>query len=144
VDTPDDPTDIDPIETPETNGQGGIGGIGTSDDTGYWSLLSLIMSLIAVIFSLLLIVGAFIRRRNRENGEKYSGGIVKILAIVLGIATPIVWLLLDNLNHSMHFVNRDTIYVAIVFIVQLAVIGIYYLRKNKRNDDNDLTPIEAD
>jgi uncharacterized repeat protein (TIGR02543 family) len=94
-----------------------------SAPTGAWSLLSLILSIAAVISVLLAVVTALRRRENKN-------GILQIIAIAVGILTPIVWLLLDNLSQPMVFINKWTILVAIIFAVHL-ILTIAYKKKGR-------------
>jgi hypothetical protein len=143
VDTPD-PSDGDGAGT---NGlPGGPDGItGDSTDTGdgvgtsraaaeNWSLLSLLMSAEAIFASMLLLTGAYLKRRKRkavrqyaENNEPTPGGAyakraLNILAVCGGITTPVIWLLLDDLSQSMVALNTNTAYVGMAFAIHLALM----------------------
>jgi hypothetical protein len=61
----------------------------------------------------------------------YSSIYWEIFAVVVGIATPVIWLLLDNLSLPMEFINRYTIYVAIVFIIHAALTIIFNIVKER-------------
>jgi membrane protein implicated in regulation of membrane protease activity len=115
---------------------------------GAWSLLSLILSLIAVIIAIVLIVRALVKRRRKDDedmteeelheeeaDEKYRkrGKTLRMLAIITGVLTPIVWLIFDNLNQPMAWINRWTIIVAFVFIVHIAILIAYRVRKGRRD-----------
>ncbi|MDR0854348.1 MAG: hypothetical protein LBN34_08255, partial [Clostridiales Family XIII bacterium] len=121
---------------------------------GAWSLLSLIMSLIAVLVSLLLILGAIFRRiyRNEdEDKEAYADSdaddedekrkkvskVLKVATIILGILTPIVWLILDDLTLPMVWINKWTLYVGIVFLVHIVFLIVYKARRHKEDSDDD-------
>jgi amino acid transporter len=120
------------------NGNVPLGGFATK---GAWSLLSLLMSLVAVIFSVLLVVGVFMRRREddyEDEDRRRHGKILKTFTIIVGILTPIVWLILDNLNQPMVWINNWTVFVGITFIVHIALLVVYKLRKgNEEKEEED-------
>jgi uncharacterized repeat protein (TIGR02543 family) len=113
---------------------------------GAWSVLSLILSLLALIISVLLAIGAFFRRRQRDEDDhteqdndkqRKRGKILKVLTIVVGILTPIVWLILDNLNQPMVWINKWTLIVAIFFIVHIALLLVYKIRSGRKNQGEE-------
>ncbi|MDR3037669.1 MAG: hypothetical protein LBU31_04595 [Coriobacteriales bacterium] len=148
--------------------------------TGDWSLLSLMLSVIAIILSLFLAIGAFIRRceeEERQDGLVFEGAdgvqtvyvanrtviryeadgkqvellieeqrdederrrrlMWRVLAIMAGILTPVVWLFLDDLTKPMVFVNRYTAAVTFIFLVHVALCVIHYIRKNCHKDKDE-------
>jgi uncharacterized repeat protein (TIGR02543 family) len=128
---------------------------------GAWSLLSLLLSLIAVVISVLLILWVVIRRRGRddehdrdtyseeryaderyaeESGEtvkKKNASILRALTVIVGVLTPIVWLILDDLNQPMVWINKWTLYVGIVFIVHIVLLLVYKSRNNRKVRDSE-------
>ncbi|MDR0853109.1 MAG: InlB B-repeat-containing protein, partial [Clostridiales Family XIII bacterium] len=130
------------------NGNVPLGGFASK---GAWSLLSLLMSLVAVVVSVLLVVGIFMRRRedddeeaerfdedSEEDDRRRRGKILKTLTIIVGILTPIVWLILDNLNQPMVWINNWTVFVGITFIVHIILLIVYKLRKgNEEQEEED-------
>jgi uncharacterized repeat protein (TIGR02543 family) len=108
--------------------------LGNAQEKGAWSLLSLLMSFIAVVISVLMLVGSRDRRVN----------ILRVLTIIAGGLTPVVWLWLDNLNQSIVWINRWTIFVGIVFAIHVALLVVYKVKKNKdENDDEDAYGYDA-
>jgi predicted outer membrane repeat protein len=117
-----------------------------------WSLLSLILSLVAVIISVLLMVGIFLRRKNGKDGDeeqnatyredgkeegeekRSGGGIMRVLTVIAGILTPIVWLILDDLTQPIVWINKWTIVVALVFVLHLIFLFVYKARKADRKN----------
>jgi preprotein translocase subunit SecG len=118
---------------------------------GAWSLLSLLLSLIAVVISVLLILWAVIRRRgrddehdrdtyadeNEETVKKKNAGILRALTVIAGVLTPIVWLILDDLNQPMVWINKWTLFVGIVFIVHIVLLLVYKSRNNRKVRDSE-------
>jgi amino acid transporter len=114
---------------------------------GAWSLLSLLLSLIAVIIAVLLIAGTTGKRRKDDEIDAYrdddedrkkKGRILKVLAVIAGILTPVIWLILDDLSQPIAWINQWTLIVGIVFIVHL-VLFFSYKAGNKDEDREDET-----
>ncbi|MDR0817017.1 MAG: InlB B-repeat-containing protein, partial [Clostridiales Family XIII bacterium] len=121
---------------------------GSFSATGVWSVLSLLFSLAAVIISLILIIGAVFRRRQSYGGVYYAdaedekkrkmkGSLIKIVTIIVGVLTPAVWLILDNLSQPMAWINQYTLIVGIVFLAHLALLIVYNLRKGKSDGTDE-------
>ncbi|MDR0854564.1 MAG: InlB B-repeat-containing protein [Clostridiales Family XIII bacterium] len=115
---------------------------------GAWSLLSAVMSIAAVVISLILAVGALARRRREdehrsvntygyEDSEKRRrhGKLLKALTCLAGVATLMVWIILDDFSQPMAWVNSWTLFVGLVFIVQIALLVIYKLRSAGRDSE---------
>jgi hypothetical protein len=123
-------------DTPQAAGEGGRGGVA---DASHWSLLSLLLSAVAIAVSLLLLVGGLARRRDEEyDAYGYGGGDrhgpanrLKALAVAVGVLTPLLWLLLDDLGGPMAFVTVRTVYVAAAFAVHAAFTTLYMKRRRK-------------
>jgi uncharacterized repeat protein (TIGR02543 family) len=113
---------------------------------GAWSLLSMLMSLVAVVVAVLLVLGAIVRRRDEDeiagqarNDAGYNndaagdyrrrGKILRVLTIVLGVLTPVVWFVLDTLNQKVVWINKFTVYVGIVFVATVVLLVVYKVWK---------------
>ncbi|MDR0853711.1 MAG: InlB B-repeat-containing protein [Clostridiales Family XIII bacterium] len=125
------------------NGNVPLGGFGTK---GAWSLLSLLISLVATIISVLLVAGTLVKRRREDDlydgyiddeAQNKRGKVLKALTVIFGILTPIVWLILDNLNQPMVWINNWTFFVGIVFIAQIALLVVYKLRRADRDSEHE-------
>ncbi|GHU65507.1 hypothetical protein AGMMS49983_13330 [Clostridia bacterium] len=116
-----------------------------------WSLLSLILSLIAVIVSLLLIVRAVVKRREHKDAALYEDAetdeekkerrkytmVLRVTTIVIGFLTLVVWLLLDDLSLPMVWINKWTIFVAVVFLVHIIFLAVYRYNKAKEEKEDE-------
>jgi uncharacterized repeat protein (TIGR02543 family) len=137
---------------------------------GAWSLLSMLMSLVAVVVSVLLVLGAIVRRRSEDeiagrarndagyyndkgtgsDAGYYSnagvgsdasfyhdtagdyrrrGKILRVLTIILGVLTPVVWFVLDTLNQKVVWINKFTVYVGIAFVATVVLLVVYKVWK---------------
>ncbi|MDR1778471.1 MAG: isopeptide-forming domain-containing fimbrial protein, partial [Clostridiales Family XIII bacterium] len=121
-----------------------------------WSLVSLILSCIAVVIAIILLVGGLTKRRRDEDYDEVSGAqnattqqqeerekqhrrgnLLRLLAIIIGILTPIVWLILDDLTLPMALFNVWTIIVAFVFLVHIIFTLLYNARKDKNRHNGE-------
>jgi hypothetical protein len=84
---------------------------------GVWSLLSLILSIAALALALLTAVLAA-ARRNREDGRRNRLPLV-IAAIATGILVPAAFLLFDDFANPMAWINGNTVWVALAFLLHL-------------------------
>jgi MFS family permease len=130
---------------------------GNVDETGNWSLISLVLSIAALVMAALTLAGVLRRKydryaredetkeerreriaRMRETGEygeydeytvrkRKTQRVVGIIAAVLCLAPSVAFLLLDNMRLPMGLLNRYTIYVAIAFGVAAVLVLAYLL-----------------
>jgi hypothetical protein len=124
-----------------------------------WSLLSLILSLIAVVISVLLIVGVLFRRGRKDSGEYAIGEYTEYpdydetaaseeektrrksrmagaLTVIFGALTLIVWRILDDLSQPMVWINQRTLIVVILFALQMMCLVIYRIRRVARDRES--------
>jgi hypothetical protein len=80
-----------------------------------------------------LLAGALMRRK-RESiaGKRKGNGALKALAIIAGIATPIIWVMFDWPFANLTFVNESSLYVAVAFVATIGLTLAYNLSKTGR------------
>jgi uncharacterized repeat protein (TIGR02543 family) len=140
-------TPASPAANPDTNILDIDIPLGTVELESAWSLLSLILSLIAVIGTVILaITPLFKRRRNkddqsaddysetddRESNSRKRTMIFRILSIVAGILTPVIWVILETFSSSIVWINRWTPYVAAMFVIYLAMLVVLQFTKRQK------------
>ena len=124
--------------------------------TGHaWSLLSCIMSIVALLTAILLLIFIHFRRRKYEKYEdkledqglltearqeeldklRKKGKTLKALAIIAGVLTPIVWLILDLPLIGMVWIDYSTPWTALVFIITMLLTIAFNLRKKNPDDE---------
>lgn len=116
--------------------------LGSAGVKAAWSVLSFLIAALAVLFSVIMILTSLFKRK--DDIEKYvedSSGktisiFLKIVAILLGIGAAALWYLLDDTKLPMVWINRFTIQIALVFVVQIIFFIAYSRMKNSRGDDN--------
>ncbi|MDR0885147.1 MAG: InlB B-repeat-containing protein [Clostridiales Family XIII bacterium] len=113
---------------------------------GVWSLLSLILSIIAVLsFAIFGIYGFSGKKKGADwNQEQYDENdrtertkknkkLVGILAGILAILTPVVWILLDDFSLKMAWVNNHTLFVGCIFVLY-AISMVVFMAFKKKSD----------
>ncbi len=135
-----DPTE--PTPTPELED---IEDPGTPT-TGYtraWALVNLICAILTVIFSVVLLIGLVGKKtktEEAENGEEVEKEIKKkkfwrFFSIVPALAAVIVFLLTEDMRLPMVFVDRWTLLMVIIGLVQVLVM--VFAKKTKKDPDEE-------
>jgi hypothetical protein len=119
---------------------------GSSGAGDVWSLLSLILSLIAFAVGVGSVIAAALRKQSdedmwssderRERRRRKTRRTFRTLSVATGSLVGIVWLLLDDLTNPMAWINRWTIFVFIAFLVFLVCFVVCKLAKRKTDDEN--------
>jgi len=144
VNPPEPPVIIPPVTPPQA-----------APSTDNWSLLSCMMSIMAILTALALLIFIYFRNRMYEKYEgelddkglltderqdeldklRKKGHILKILAVIAGIITPIVWYILDWPLTNMVWINHSTPWTALVFIITMILTLAFNLRKKYPEDE---------
>lgn len=117
---------------------------------GQWALLNPIIAVLALLMAIVLAVGIFSRRRRQEAEEETqhsaeeqgeqedksrTGLVWRILAILAGMLSPIVFLLTENIRNPLVFMDSWTLLMVILLVVQL--VFTLMLRKARQLRDGD-------
>jgi uncharacterized repeat protein (TIGR02543 family) len=144
--------DIDRIESqsgnPFSDLIGGKVPLGNGKTAAVWSLLSMLLSIIAVVITVLLAVGTLLRRKEGRDNEalgmyrseeraRTRGNLLKIPACAAGVLTLIIWLILDDLSLPLAWVNKWTGIIVVIFIIHLVLLAAYKLLAGRRPEDED-------
>ena len=150
VDIPDEPVPEDIVNGPIqdiTDDDVPRGNIGS---TGFWSLMSLLFSVVAVIFAIASVIGIAVRK-NRANKLKELGSydfgqidtvrkrgqVLRILTILAGVVTPLVWVSLDNFNNGWIWVNAFTPIIGILLAVTVILCVLTNMRSKIVLDEDN-------
>jgi hypothetical protein len=98
-----------------------------------WSFLSLIFALLSIVSAASALISASARRRREESPTGLPGGegqypvapVFLTLSVALGAATPISWLVVDDVTLPVTLFNAWTPLIGILFAVQLAFRLLY-------------------
>jgi len=122
-----------------------------------WSLISMILAIgglaIAAIYAIGMLIGRRSEKRDehnvREGDERAAilqkrGRILRILTIIVGAMTIVMWLYLDNLTLGVTWINAFTPIVAILFGAAIALV-VLTKNQNKKaaQKDEDIQETEA-
>jgi len=130
------------------NGLVPLGGPGV---TNAWSFASLLLSIAGAIVAIVFIMGFLARRKGLSALENHiafgyieaeSRGrrlkALRIVTIVVGVATPVSWIMLENFSIGMVWINAFTPIIAIMFglaIVMCVITNSW--SKKALSDDGD-------
>jgi len=124
-----------------------LGGFGIA---GVWSFLSMIFSIAAIAVSVIIGIGMALRKVRVKRLEaldvydkdhlklvKQRGVLLRILTIIFGVITLLVWLYFDNFNLGMVWINSYTVWVGILLAVTLVLCGITNARDKRIIGDGE-------
>ncbi len=118
---------------------------------GYWALVNLILVLLTLLLTILLAIVKFVGRDEDEEEEQGRVGVTEyqkaqkdedhrhvpgwmlLLSAVITVISAIVFWLTEDLTNSITLVDRWTLLMLIIFVVQ----GLVYLRATRRRDDGE-------
>jgi len=129
-----------------------LGGLGI---IGVWSFLSMIFSIVAIIISVIIVIGMALRRvrvRRLEDVDVYDrehlklikrrGVLLRILTIIFGAMTLLVWMYIEDFSFGMVWINSYTVLVGLLLAVTLTLCGITNARDKRTigdgTDEDDL------
>ena len=116
---------------------------------GAWALINLILAALAFICLVALVIHAFTGRRksdaksnkyetteNDEDDKRRSGIAWRIIGIVAGIASPILFFLTEDITLPMILVDSWTLWMLLITVVQLVAVIVFW-RVRKIEDEED-------
>jgi hypothetical protein len=107
--------------------------LGSFSTTQTWSLLSLLVALLALLLPLVIIpVGLLMRRR-----EYHRHLVLTALCAVVGILPIVMWLILDNTAVPMAWINQWTPLVLVVFILEVVLLAAREATKAKDTEQDE-------
>lgn len=85
-----------------------------------WALLNLILAIVSLVFSVVLAAGIFTKSKESNSGASKSN-LWGILAVVVGLASPIVFLLTEKLTLPMGVSDTWSPLMAAFLLVQIVL-----------------------
>ena len=104
-------------------------------DNGSWALLNFVLMILGVFESLMLLIGYFIniKKESEEEEKKLNKkGIVRLISIPIAIVSVVVFCLTEDITLKTAFVDKWTILMAVIAIVQTVVVA---LSRKKETED---------
>jgi len=105
-----------------------------------WALLNLILAIATALASVLMLIGL----ASRKKKEELEGGIVRetdkrtavrFLTLLPAIGGIVAFILTENMKNPMAFVDRWTILMAVIAVIQLALV-FFGIKRDKDVDPN--------
>lgn len=120
------------------------------EETPYWALLNLIMTILTGIISAVLLVGYFGKKEDDEENDEESDdektnrkGFVRLMSLIPAVGAVIAFVLTENMNNPMIFTDRWTILMAAILLIQ-AVVAIFAKKSEDENEDDEIAePVNA-
>jgi hypothetical protein len=122
---------------------------GSGKVTGAWSVVSFLLSIVAVILAVVFLTKAFFQRgydkaiatqSSPARGRKNNTRLLLIVTTLFGFLVPVVWLTLDDLSLPIVWFNRNSYVVLFLFVLQLVFLFSYErnigMRKSAYFDDD--------
>lgn len=137
------------VDTPEVEIQDPETPLAQSQSS--WALLNLLLAIATALVSVLLIVGYILGRNHKKDEDENSQyarqddedadilkrkGIWRLLSLVPGIGSIIVFFLTEDMRNPMIFTDKWTLLMLIIAVVQL-IISILCIKRRKDNDQKD-------
>lgn len=102
---------------------------------GHWSLLNMIAAGIGAVIAVLLLVGAFVGRGKEGAGQGSGSTIWRVLAILCGVALPVVFFLTQNLGGTMNVVDSWTPLMLILLLAQIVLLVLMRTAQRRQGPD---------
>ena len=114
--------------------------------TGAWALVNLILMLLTVLASLLLLIGYLGKKKHTERDEygnkridytRNKKGFWRVASLIPAIAAVIAFVLTENMKLPMIMVDRWTLLMAVIAVLQLIVAVMSKKQKESQDDENE-------
>ena len=114
--------------------------------TGAWALVNLILMLLTVLASLLLLIGYLGKKKHTERDEygnkridytRNKKGFWRVASLIPAIAAVIAFVLTENMKLPMIMVDRWTLLMAVIAVLQLIVAVMSKKQKESQDEENE-------
>ena len=113
---------------------------------GAWALVNLILMLLTVLASLLLLIGYLGKKKHTERDEygnkridytRNKKGFWRVASLIPAIAAVIAFVLTENMKLPMIMVDRWTLLMAVIAVLQLIVAVMSKKQKESQDEENE-------
>ena len=113
--------------------------------TGAWALVNLILMLLTVLASLLLLIGYLGKKKHTERDEygnkrtdytRNKKGFWRVASLIPAIAAVIAFVLTENMKLPMIMVDRWTLLMAVIAVLQL-IVAVMSKKQKESQDEED-------
>ena len=114
--------------------------------TGAWALVNLILMLLTVLASLLLLLGYLGKKKHTERDEygneridytRNKKGFWRAASLIPAVAAVIAFVLTENMKLPMIMVDRWTLLMAVIAVLQLIVAVMSKKQKESQDEENE-------
>ena len=105
-----------------------------------WALLNLLLAIATGIIMIVLLVGYFIGKKNKEdkqtgrNRELKRKGVARVLSIIPAVCAVVAFILTENMRNQMVFTDQWTILMIVVAAIQV-VVAVFSTKGRKEDDE---------
>lgn len=111
-----------------------------------WALLNLILMALTAVGSVILLVGYFARKKdedgNRSDDTKHRR-ILRLLSIIPAVGAVVAFVLTENMNNPMAIIDKWTILMVVIAVVQAVVMFFSKKKIDKDAEDNNTANANA-
>jgi len=126
--------------------------LGTITYSGAWSLLSMLLSVVACILLGIAVISMLMRNHYRQSVEEIADYeeeyvetdrhrrnlfLLTTLVVLFGALTLFTWILFDDRSQPIVWINQTTVVVAIFFAICCVFFGIRQATQNKANIEEE-------
>ena len=113
------------------------------EQTPYWALLNLLLTFGSVIISTILAIFYLFNKNNKEENEEKQQrrSIVKrLISIIITALMMFIFTITEDITLPMHFTDKYTILMEIIFIIHLIIALIWHkwLNKKEQNPEGEV------
>ena len=114
--------------------------------TGAWALVNLILMLLTVMASLLLLIGYLGKKKHTARDEydneridytRNKKGFWRVASLIPAVAAVIAFVLTENMKLPMIMVDRWTLLMAVIAVLQLIVAVMSKKQKESQDEENE-------
>ena len=107
---------------------------------GHWALINFALMNLAIFESLMLLIGYFVKTKNEEEKEEEKRklkkkGIIRILSIPVAVISLIAFILTEDITLLTGFVDKYTIWMAIIAILQTVMVVLSHKKYQKEEEE---------
>ena len=100
--------------------------------TGAWALVNLVLMILTVLASLLMLLGVIGKKRGRNNKSFW-----RVASLIPAVAAVIAFVLTENMKLPMIMVDRWTLLMAVIAVLQLIVAVMSKKQKESQDEENE-------
>lgn len=110
----------------------------STPETSYWALINLICSIIVTIEAIILFIFFFIKRKVKKDKENTSiiltkSFVKRLVSIFIAVISFILFFLTEDMTLPMRYVDKYTILMILLIILQTAIMAFWKRNKSEKN-----------